>query len=40
MGRPRGDDGADTGAGEGTEACSLNETWRTGSGLRTDSALL
>ena len=41
MGRPRGDDGAETGAGEeGTGACSLNETWRTGSGLGADSALL
>ena len=41
MRRPRGDDGADTGAGEGTVvtvACALNETRRTGSGLGTSSA--
>jgi hypothetical protein len=39
--RGRGDDGADTGA-EGGEvnACSLNDTWRTGSGLGTDSVFL
>jgi hypothetical protein len=41
MRRPRGDDGADSGAGEGTVvtvACSVNETRRTGSGLGTSSA--
>jgi hypothetical protein len=41
MGQPRGDDGADTVAGEGTVvtvACSLNETRWTGSGLGTSSA--
>jgi hypothetical protein len=32
--RPRGDDGADTGAGEGTvDAGSSNETWRSDAGL-------
>jgi hypothetical protein len=41
MGRPRGDDGADIGAGEGAVvavACSLNETWRMGSGFGTNPA--
>jgi hypothetical protein len=42
MRRPRGDDGADCGTGEEgsvvSVACSLNETWRTGSGLGTNSA--
>jgi len=41
MGRPRGEDGADSGAGKDTAvavACLLNETWRTGSGLGTSSA--
>jgi hypothetical protein len=40
MRRPRGDDGADSSV-EGpvvSAACSLNETWRTGSGLGTISA--
>ena len=41
MGQPRGDDGADTGAGGGTVvkvACSSNEIGRTGSGLGTSLA--
>ena len=41
MGRPRGDDGADSGAGKGTVvtiAASSNETWRTGTGLGINSA--
>jgi hypothetical protein len=36
MRRRRGDDGADSGVREGpvvSVACSINETWRTGSGL-------
>ena len=41
MERPRGDAGAGSDAGEGpvvSVACSLNETWRMGSGLGTTSA--
>jgi hypothetical protein len=41
MGRPRGDDGADAGAGDGAVVmvtCSLNEIWRVVSGLGTSSA--